>query len=207
MKLKYIIEGVNENAELYKLTNLILKKFSNIEPDRWWQTPVYLFDLKKYSNQFKIIHGLFDFLDSIEIVGNKNFYNPKNKTIQMEDKPMNNLTNLYSYLKKNYQNILIHELQHAFDDMRSKGQTFKDKQSQKYYNSKIKTDYDYLKLPHEVWARFAEFGKKITPKIDKTKIPDLMWNIRGWEYLDMPTQQRLLKAAYKLYDLKRNNLN
>lgn len=65
---------------------------------------------------------------------------------------------------------LIHELQHAYDEYRSRGMAFNTKQFDKYLdkyaingrqdNVQLKKDIDqakaYLKLPHEIWARFTQ---------------------------------------------------
>lgn len=62
---------------------------------------------------------------------------------------------------------VIHELQHAYDDYRSKGKIYDTKEFKDYINKqekeeKVANDQDilgelkkYLNFPHEVWARFS----------------------------------------------------
>lgn len=75
---------------------------------------------------------------------------------------------LYMILFYEMYSTLIHELQHAYDDYRSKGKAFKtkefDKYRKKYMQDKIDdvVEYDierftkYVNLPHEIWARFSQ---------------------------------------------------
>lgn len=85
---------------------------------------------------------------------------------------------LYSPFYYKFTSTLIHELQHNYDDFRSKGNTFNTKQSKSFselanalkqkQTTEELTDkeefakYDkYLNLPHEIWARFSQSVFKI----------------------------------------------
>jgi len=79
---------------------------------------------------------------------------------------------LYTLLYFKFLSSLIHEIQHAYDDYRSKGKMYDTKEFRKYIEkySKKKEFIDkkeelaatktYLNFPHEVWARFAQAIEK-----------------------------------------------
>jgi hypothetical protein len=82
-----------------------------------------------------------------------------------------NVTDIYSKFSSRLHLTLLHELQHAYDEYRSKGMAFQSKQSvsfQKKYPQKAAADTkmeelaelnkfkSYSNLPHEVWARFTQ---------------------------------------------------
>jgi len=110
-----------------------------------------------------------------------------------------------------YRSILLHELQHAYDDFRSKGKYLSDKRSRKFYEKNknisnkpfdMKIYLQYLKLPHEYWARFTQFAgayfyinrpfKEILR--DFKDSPIIRFN-------DIPEkdQKRLIKALYMFW--------
>lgn len=207
MKLRYIIfEGVQENKELYELADLILKEFSKVPEEKLFNTTIKLSQFKH--NKFKYIESLVNSDIEIEITGRQSYYSSTYKVIRLSEREyLSNIADLKQNeipdLKKIYNQILVHELQHAYDDIRSGGKYIQNKQSDQYYNSKYKSEYSYLRLPHEVWARFAELAEHINPYIRRSNIVNIVEDhIRGWEYLDEPMKKRILKAAYKLYDLK-----
>ena len=104
---------------------------------------------------------------------------------------------------------LIHELQHAYDYFRSKGRDATDKKSMRLYSDFSLSEEQYQKLyysvPHEYWARFAEvvnflrFVQKPTFQIYLEKFKE---ELRGWEHISPTNQKRLIRAIYKVYDLK-----
>lgn len=63
---------------------------------------------------------------------------------------------------------LVHELQHAYDDYRSKNQIYRSKEYKQYLdaymNNKVRDNISddleqakkYMNLPHEIWARFSQ---------------------------------------------------
>jgi hypothetical protein len=104
---------------------------------------------------------------------------------------------LYIKIFYKFYNTLIHELQHAYDDYRSKTMAFNTKQNKSYrnkYDTAVNTNqnqnelqYDleknkaYLNLPHEIWARFTQAVTKtyfstVDFKSDNT-ITNLMYPI------------------------------
>jgi hypothetical protein len=75
--------------------------------------------------------------------------------------------NVYSTSYGLLSSTLIHELQHAYDDFRSGGQTFNTKEFFEYSKtirnniaSDIGNDIElfkqYINLPHEIWARYSQ---------------------------------------------------
>jgi len=79
-----------------------------------------------------------------------------------------NVNFLHTDLFYDMYDTLVHELQHAYDDYRSKGKTYQTKEYQKYLEkyirgnveSQINKDIEqakkYVNLPHEIWARFSQ---------------------------------------------------
>lgn len=78
---------------------------------------------------------------------------------------------LYLILYNEMYSTIIHELQHAYDDYRSRGMSYNTKEFNKYrekYMSQIANNFhqktidnyehlkDYYNLPHEIWARFTQ---------------------------------------------------
>jgi GNAT superfamily N-acetyltransferase len=139
---------------------------------------------------------------------------------------------IYTIFYYQFISSLIHELQHAFDDFRSRGKAYSTKQSKNYFkkyldqnNREIKmADLDpenalkkfreYLKLPHEIWARFAQAferinfykidwdddgkgGIKVTVKMEplRESISDLKYRMPNFSVLDEKVKQRLYKAV------------
>lgn len=119
---------------------------------------------------------------------------------------------------------LIHELQHAFDDYRSKSMTFKTKQMQsykdkyyKYINNDIIKDLEqskkYLNLPHEIWARFSQTITKINfTNVDfndqgivysmypiETVIIDFKNYFDGYNYLSDTMKRKLLNKVVQFW--------
>lgn len=111
-----------------------------------------------------------------------------------------------------FRSTLIHELQHAYDDYRSRGRYTSDKKSKNYYSGRNRienmTDEDwkiYFSLPHEYWARFSQTvsdvfrdGMDFEQLYDKFKNSSIM----RFEYLDEPDKRRLIKALYAYWDLQ-----
>lgn len=120
------------------------------------------------------------------------------------------------------ESVLIHELQHIVDNHRSKGKFDDDPRSNAYYkkysgSSDFDTEraFQYLNLPHEYWARFSQFIKKINflDKSDQVKkysprdlLKFLQMNFEHWDVLVTPAQRRILKATINYYEaLKREH--
>ena len=115
-------------------------------------------------------------------------------------------------------NILIHELQHAYDDFRSNGNYANDKKSKNYYKNlnykplspgavmDDKTRQIYLTLPHEYWARFSEFATKryMGGSFDQI-LKTFKQTFSGYNLLSDNVKNRLQKALYKFWDEKNNN--
>ncbi|MFW6225364.1 MAG: hypothetical protein ACOC3V_00230 [bacterium] len=82
----------------------------------------------------------------------------------------NNITSNDLYFKLFYKlySALVHELQHAYDEYRSKHKMYQSKENieyvKKYGKEGIKKEQlddlnkmkEYLNLPHEIWARFSQ---------------------------------------------------
>lgn len=118
-----------------------------------------------------------------------------------------------------FRSVIIHELQHAYDNYVSKGKYTSDKKSEKYYKNK---QYDgftigsmmspeerkvYLTLPHEYWARFSEtvsqlsIGSKYMNNMQDL-VDEFRGRFDGWHLFRDSEQKRLLKAFYKYVDLQ-----
>lgn len=104
---------------------------------------------------------------------------------------------------------LIHEVQHAFDNWRSKGKAFQSKQALKYQESPNKSDTAYLRLPHELSSRFTE----AISKIDSGKLipmtyflEDFKKNFIGWDEMTPNIQKRLIRRASNFWQSKKENV-
>lgn len=121
-----------------------------------------------------------------------------------------------------YRAVIMHELQHAYDDYRSGGKYTDRKSSNKdYYKSISDIDFNsptrraqtpeeyakYMGLAHEYWARFTEAVNGLSSTIgskpfEQTAV-DFKSKIGGWQYIDDDAKKRLLKALYKMWDERR----
>lgn len=139
------------------------------------------------------------------------------------------VTDIYIKLFYKFHSTLLHELRHAFDDYRSKGNYLNTKRWEKY---KIKSDTlepfnpeseqsvkqhsekhkSYLKLAHEINARFSQALAKVRfDKFDdnweiKSKKPfnevlkDFKYEFENWRVLTPKMQQWITKRLYKYWD-------
>jgi len=116
---------------------------------------------------------------------------------------------------------IVHELQHAYDDYRSKGNFDKDPASKKYYadvrSGTINIAADvaadggkhlttYYNLPHEYWARFSDALSQIDTSRDfNTVLDDFKQNFDGYNVLNADGKKRILNSLYKYYHNKEDN--
>lgn len=132
---------------------------------------------------------------------------------------------LYVKLWYKFHSILAHELQHAYDYFISSGKMFMRKKTQKYFDIvqsyNIKSDSTpeesnkifkkYLRLPHEVNARFTQAFQKIrmfksngfNAKIKKpfeTVLSDFKMYYDHWDDLSPTMQRRLIQRLYTMWD-------
>lgn len=146
-----------------------------------------------------------------------------------------NSTDLYSKMYYKFQSILLHELQHAFDDFRSKGKTYQTKDYQKYkekYEKEAMQDvaYDvnqaksYLNLPHEIWARFSqavdkirfysvdfiENGDNILLKFDMKPMENVLKNFisefNGWKILNDSMKKKLSNKVIQFWHFEKDKI-
>lgn len=137
--------------------------------------------------------------------------------------PNQAIKSLTDWYNSSIRSTIIHELQHAVDAYKSNEQNVLTPQAREYSLNRKDADYepfnaevekklfkDYLNLPHEIWGRFAEAasntwmilnGKQIDVHnyIDKFKL-----SYDNFDDLSKKNQQIILKAAYKYYDLKKD---
>ena len=138
-----------------------------------------------------------------------------------------NETKLYATLYNEFNKYLIHELQHAWDDWITKGKFQNTKKWDKYLKNKImlqtnkNLDYktksnihkQYLKLPHEINARFTDAMKETTRdmwKMDddwvyhKQPFEDVVKNFKlnyeHWREMSPTVQKRLLHRLYQFWE-------
>ena len=130
----------------------------------------------------------------------------------------------FDLFDKNIMSTLIHELQHAYDYWRSKGNYTSLKKSRDYFNKYASKDgsYDevqynrYMKLQHEINARFAQAidktnfysrnmedkslprGYKIINDINDV-IKDFKDTFYGFELMTPKVKERLLNRVIKMY--------
>ncbi len=145
---------------------------------------------------------------------------------------------LYAIISKEFGVTLVHELRHAMDDNRSRGKYVKTPEFTEFKKSygmginNIPPSADkeawlnymkaYLPLPHEIWARFAEFVyrtrlKEVDFDTQIVAMPDgrkgiihktvplksiiftMQKQLGGWEMLDEKMQRRLINAISNLW--------
>lgn len=140
-----------------------------------------------------------------------------------------NSIDIYSKLYYAFHSTLLHELRHAFDDFRSKRKYLNTKRWAKYYDKYyILSSFDanseesikkhtnkvqsYLRLPHEINARFSQalakthFDKLSDDWESKFKKPfedvlkDFKYNFEQWRTLTPKMQQWITKRLYKYWD-------
>ena len=148
---------------------------------------------------------------------------------------------MYSIFYFAFHSTLEHELQHAYDDYRSKSKIYYtrayEKYRQKYYTQageEVATDdskktgqkyKDYLRLQHEIWARFTETIKETmfsygdfaeTPEgvpyfVYKmhslpTAIKNFQSNFHGWRAMTDNIKKRLLNRVVQYWYKEKEEL-
>lgn len=113
-----------------------------------------------------------------------------------------------------FSETILHELRHAYDDFRSGGKFISDKKSIKYYTKKknktqsnedemTEKDWrEYYNLPHEYWARFSTYLRKVRNiNYNSITFNDLYNNFKdffvGYDVLNNKDKKRLINALYK----------
>jgi hypothetical protein len=136
---------------------------------------------------------------------------------------------LRSSLGATYRSILLHELQHAYDDYRSGGLYAKDKESKQLYNMRAKRDarYDkqsetepshvewllYYQVPHEYWARYNETLNYLLSSMHRPfqKVFDYFkMYMTGWKVIKPKNQKKIIRSLYKFwkeYNEEKNSKN
>lgn len=157
---------------------------------------------------------------------------------------------LYNKIFFSLYNVLIHELQHAYDFYRSDGKYTQDKKSIDYYNQRKDVDelekmYDdgikltdqqikklnilskkYLKLRHEIDARFTQAIRKVSfydldfiedengklivkhemQPFKKVK-KDFEWNFDNYRILSDKDKKRLLRKLGQFYQFAKDDIS
>jgi len=145
------------------------------------------------------------------------------KVIEYKDE----VTGIDVYFKLYYlfHSLLLHELRHAFDDMRTDGMIFKNKKTIKFQdkyghmNTEPASDEDpevfkkqrgkaYLQQPHEIWARAsqamhnlrytvgtAEFDETVRMIPLKLVVTQFRTNFKWWNNISDKAKRRLVKAV------------
>jgi hypothetical protein len=134
---------------------------------------------------------------------------------------------LHSKISSRLHNFLMHELQHAYDDYRSKGMVYNTKQFQDYWKQYAENEVNqtkmedlekfkkYSNLPHEVWARFSQtvagldfmnvdldasedyFIYRMTPVKDVVK--RFTWRFPGYKLLPEKVKWTLIKRMSQFW--------
>lgn len=120
-------------------------------------------------------------------------------------------------LEESFKDIIVHELQHAYDDFRTDGKFVRHKKTQDFFKMiQNRTDKDlknkeeyikYLNLPHELWGRFAQTVSNFNENDWSEDFILILKGFRngfeGYEYLNDKDKKRLIKALYKLHDINK----
>lgn len=144
----------------------------------------------KWERDINVFYDYNRLRENIYNLIHKDFYdNPREKPIDSGE--------VYTKFYYEFNNSLVHELQHAFDDYRSGGMAFNTKQYQDYmkkryfqigntfYQSQINDLAQlksYLNLPHEIWARFSQAMVRVrfsTFDIEGNDLVYRMYPLRG----------------------------
>jgi uncharacterized protein len=107
---------------------------------------------------------------------------------------------------------LVHELQHALDEWQSRGRAYKTKEALAYDELKNPSYERYLKLPHEISARFSQSmkdmdflqGGKIVPL--RFFIEDFQRKFEGWEDMKPSVKKSLIRRASAFWHKKQDEL-
>lgn len=120
---------------------------------------------------------------------------------------------IFEDLFRDAKSTLIHELKHWYDDIMTNGKVFADLKSKRYYDKKKqklnKTEEEknklfgqYLKLNHEISARFAQIMQDLYfTRINSLQdmINYFQDNFVGWNILNNKQQRGLIRKASQLY--------
>lgn len=159
-------------------------------------------------------------------------FNEINQSIKEIGQEKYNKNDLYFKLFYELYDPLIHELQHAYDDFRSRGKIYKTKEYAKYrekyqdtietnINNDVKRAQKYLNLPHEIWARFTqamykvrftdlhiENGKcNLTMKPIKKVVKDFRLFFPHYYNLSDKMKRKLINKVVQFWHYEQNNLD
>lgn len=138
-------------------------------------------------------------------------YEKQKKTIFLQKTKQEQYIKIKEVIDHLYKNLIVHELQHAYDSFRSKGKYKSDQLSKKFYGELKKDPKNYistkegkeiyLMLPHEYWARFSQFISKIVnPYFEfHPLLKKFEKEFDGYSNLPQKDRQRLLKALHKYF--------
>lgn len=95
-----------------------------------------------------------------------------------------------------FRQTIIHELQHWYDDIRSKG---------KYFDRNLNNNHEqYLNLSHEISARFTQNVSKLDDVIEYNDFKDYLKHFiamfNGWKNLDEKIKKRLTVRLFTHYN-------
>ena len=128
---------------------------------------------------------------------------------------------------------LIHELQHAYDDYRSKGKAYQTKEFKKYrqkylknaVTDQVESDIEqalrYVNLPHEIWARFSQAmhrihftdmdfeGNKVIFKMRPIRdvVKDFKNNFDHYRELKDSMKKKLVKKVAQFWHYEQDHLD
>lgn len=247
--IKIIKEGYKDVDELNNIANNVIKEFSEknynliyyiIKNDYSLILTSYLNFNTKINFYTKELDIIFKYNKSKN--NNKAEYNEHNNTITIYNtfKIVDEIKNLFKYRSnkniskedaiklfylscEDIKGSLVHELQHALDNIKSNGNYTKNKKTKEYFKNKQRLNLsdnelieDYLNLPHEYWARFSQYILKhknlINSRLVKNNFIELFNNFKKSDIIhfnsikDQKDKKILIKALYKYWYLKHNNL-
>lgn len=129
--------------------------------------------------------------------------------------------------------VLVHELQHAYDDYRSKSKALNTKQyknhSEKYQNNladqqsdkRVEKFISYVNLPHEIWARFSqaihvvsfsrhkfEDGKYLQEMLPiREVVKDFQQNFNYYNELNDKMKRKLINKVVQFWHFEQDKMN
>lgn len=153
---------------------------------------------------------------------------------KIEKKPDYNERDLYFDLFYEIYSSLLHELQHAYDDFRSKNKVYQTKQFKKYREKYMQGVEDnvnqdaehflkYSNLPHEIWARFTqamyethftEWDREkskndfvFVMKPIKDVVKQFKYAFKNFRYLPDKMKRKLLNKVVQFWHYEQEKLN
>ena len=244
-----LTEDYNLVSELKSLSQEILTYFANswLREGRFYSDEIYLKNFINPKNYEMLGELIQESRLGVEMVpnysSNGSFYRTHKRStiysikIRVTDNQIDginkeikaydgdNLSSFIYWSTYDFNSVMIHELQHAYDSFRSDGRFDTHKQNDAFHRKTIETMFNrdkktrqamfdrYLKLTHEINARFSQAIEAINP-FDLVQVGDdwerkvLSWDeyykefvkkFMGWDVMSPNNRKRLTTRLAKTY--------